>query len=137
MNFLADDVRIYVSVLSLAFAIWQYVQNRRIKKLISLEAVELHKNVAVALGAAQSAKATMNAGASPAFEVGREEGLMQAILVESAKLFCNLKNTSINDIDELIANGQLSESYKDIYYSFSNNKRGLTRSALRILRKLY
>ncbi|MHB9012668.1 MAG: hypothetical protein ACYC49_10665 [Ignavibacteriaceae bacterium] len=132
-----DELRTYISVFSLAFGIWQYLQNRKIKKLISLEAVELHKNVAVALGATQEAKKAIIAGASPNTEVGRAEGLTQAILFESAKLFCNLRNTSIDDVDDLITNGQLSNGYKDIYYSFSNKRRGLIRAVLKYFRRLY
>jgi formate hydrogenlyase subunit 3/multisubunit Na+/H+ antiporter MnhD subunit len=91
MNNPITYIGISVSVASFIFGIWQYLQKRRIKRLISFEAVELHNNVAVALGATQGAKAAITNGTSPAFEVGRAEGLAQAILYESAKLYCNLK----------------------------------------------
>ncbi len=119
-----DTIGIIFSILSLSFAVWQYLQNRRIKKLIALEAVELHINIAKALGATQAAKTEIANGKSPSFEVGRAEGLCQAVLYESAKLYCNLKGTKIDDIDDLIKNGQLEKGYKDIYYSFSDTKRG-------------
>jgi hypothetical protein len=130
-------IGISVSVASFIFGIWQYLQKRRIKRLISFEAVELHKNVAVALGATQGAKAAIANGTSPAIEVGRAEGLAQAILFESAKLYCNLKNTTLDDIDDLIINRQLLEEYREIYYSFSNNKRGFIRVIIKYLRKIY
>jgi hypothetical protein len=63
------------------------------------------------LSATQGAKAAITNGASPAFEVGRAEGLAQAVFYESAKSYCNLENTTIDDIDDLIKNGQLVEKY--------------------------
>ena len=132
-----DDLRTYVSLVSLALALWQYSRNRGIKKLISLEAVELHKNIAFALGAAQSAKESLKTGASAIAEIGRSEGLMQALLFESAKLFCNLKNTTIDDVDDLITSRQLSNDYRDMYYSFSNKKRGTFRNALKTIRRVF
>jgi hypothetical protein len=120
----AENIRVIVAIASLTFAIWQYFQNRRIKKLIALEAVELHKNIAVALGATDAAIRAINAGTDGRAEVGRAQGLCQAVLYESAKLYCNLKNTKLDDIDDLIANEQLADNYKHIYYSFSEERRG-------------
>jgi hypothetical protein len=131
------DFRTYISLASFIFAIWQYVQKRKIQALISLEAVELHKNVAQALGAVQKAKDAIKNNSSPVYEVGLAEGYNQAILHESAKLYCNLKNTTMDDIDNLITNKQLIDQYKDMYYSFSNRKRGMLRIILKWLQKLY
>lgn len=119
-----ENARLLIAVLSLIFAVWQYLQKRRTKKLIALEAVELHKNIAVALGATQAAKDAINNGLSPNTEIGRAEGLCQAVLFESAKLYCNLKDTKLDDIDDLIKNNQLTENYRTMYYSFSDKKRG-------------
>lgn len=120
----ADNIKILISILSLTFAVWQYLQKRRTKKLIALEAVELHKNIAVALGATQAAKLAVANNQSPSFEIGRAEGMCQAILYESAKLYCNLSDTKLDDIDDLISSGQLDSNYKHIYYSFSERRRG-------------
>ena len=130
-------ISITVSVFSFAFAIWQYINNRRMKKLISLEAVELHNNVSFALGATQAAKNAIVDGQSPSNEIGRAEGLCQAILHESAKLYCNLSNTKVDDIDDLISSGQLKESYKNIYYSYSGTKRGYFRLFMKWLCGIY
>jgi hypothetical protein len=132
-----DLVKILIAFLSLVFAIWQYLQKRRIKKLISFEAVELHKNVSVALGATQAAKNAITNGSSPSTEIGRAEGLCQAILYESAKLYCNLKDTKIDDIDDLINNGQLDSDHKHIYYSFSDKKRGWLSCKMKKLSKIF
>lgn len=131
--FTTESVSLIVTVLSLAFAIWQYQQNRRIKKVIALEAVELHNNVSVALSATQAAKTAINNGQSPSIEVGRTEGMCQAVLHKSAKLYCNLANTKVDDIDDLINSGQLNSSYKHIYYSYSDHKRGRIRLLLKNL----
>ena len=122
--FTTESISAIITILSFMFAIWQYVQNRKIKRLIALEAVELHNNVSLALGATQTAKNAINNGQSPNIEVGIAEGLCQAVLNESAKLYCNLANTRVDDIDNLIRDGQLSSNYKQIYYSYSANKRG-------------
>jgi hypothetical protein len=119
-----ENVRLMVAILSLVFAVWQYLQKRRTEKLIALEAVELHKNIAFALGATQAAKDAITKGLSPSTEIGRAEGLCQAVLFESAKLYCNLKDTKLDDIDDLIKNGQLTEDYRHIYNSFSEKRRG-------------
>lgn len=85
----------------------------------------------MALGATQAAKDAINAEQNPSIEVGRAEGLCQAVLHESVKLFCNLANTDVDDIDYLIRNGQLNGEYKALYYSYSDNKRGLLRRWLK------
>ena len=125
--FTIESVGLIVTVLSLVFAIWQYGQNRVLKKIIAIEAVELHNNLAVALGATQAAKTAINSGLSPIIEVGRAEGLCQALLHESAKLYCNLANTKVDDIDDLIDSGQLNNQYRQLYYSYSDHKRGRLR----------
>ena len=109
----SENARLLIATLSFVFAIWQYLQKRRTKKLIALEAVELHKNIGVALGATQAAKDAVSKGISPSFEIGRAEGICNAVLFESAKLYCNLKNTKLDDIDEMIKSGQLEEGYRD------------------------
>ncbi|MDD2798731.1 MAG: hypothetical protein PHV20_09090 [Bacteroidales bacterium] len=136
-NILLDYLKISISILSFVFAVWQYLQKRRIKKIIALEAIELHKNIAVALGATQAAKNAIANGQSANFEIGRAEGLCQSILHESAKLYCNLKDTRIDDIDDLISNGQLSNQYKHIYNSYSDPKRGWLRMKIKGLAKLF
>lgn len=137
-NYLTPEyIRIFISVLSLVFAVWQYFRNRRIKKLISLEAIELHKNIAKVLGATQSAKIALENGNSPNFEIGRAEGISQAILYESAKLYCNLKDTKIDDIDDLISSSQLQPDYRHIYYSFSDARRGWISKQIKKIKKLF
>ncbi len=137
MENVLSDLRTYISVASFAFAIWQYVQKRKTEALISLEAVALHKNVAQALGAVQNASRAIGSGTSPVYDIGVVEGYNQAMLHESAKLYCNLKNTTIDDIDNLVANNQLMDQYKNIYYSFSSRKKGLIRVILKWLQRLY
>lgn len=40
--FTTESISLIITFLSLVIAIWQYVQSRKTKKLIALEAVELH-----------------------------------------------------------------------------------------------
>jgi hypothetical protein len=120
-------IRIGFSIFSIAFGIWQYLKRRSVEHLISLEAVKLHMNVGIALGATQGALNDVNNSKSPANHIGMAEGMNQSMLFDSAKLFCNLRNTTIDDIDVLIKNGQLPEKFKHIYYSYSKGKIGLLR----------
>ena len=130
-------IRIGFSIASIAFGIGQYISRRRTERLIATEAVELHQNVAVALGAAQAAQIQVQAGTSPAFEIGRAVGVNQAVLHESAKLFCNLKNTTQDDIDDLITGNHLRAQYREIYYAYSSPRVGWIRRCLRRLGKAF
>jgi hypothetical protein len=133
----ADSLRIIIPILSLSFAVWQYFQKRRFKKLIALEAVELHKNIAHALGATDAAVIAISNGGNGTVEIGRAQGICQSILYESAKLYCNLKNTKLDDVDDLIENGQLGENYRNIYYSFSDNRRGSFGKLFKSISKIF
>jgi hypothetical protein len=46
------------------------------------------------------------------------EGYCQSLFIETAKIFCSLKNVSIQEIDNMIESGQLSIEYRDTYVSF-------------------
>lgn len=131
------DFRIYITLISLLFGIWQFWQKRKIKQILVLEAVELHKNISQALGAIQNAKEAIRNNKYPANEVGIVEGYNQAMLHESAKLFCNLQNTTLDDIDDMINNHQLIEDYKNIYYSFSSGKKGFLRKIVSCIKRIY
>ncbi len=120
----SDNIRIAFSILSITFGVWQYVQRRKVEKIITIEAVELHNNIAVALGATDAAINAINNNGNVSASVGRSQGLCQAVLHESAKLYCNLKNTSLDDIDKLVSDNQLAERYREIYYSYSTPRRG-------------
>lgn len=124
-----------VTITAFFFAIWQFVQKRKIKHLITFEAIELHKNVAIALGAIQSAKDNINNSNTLLHEIGRTEGLCNSILLESAKLYCNLKDTRLDDIDDLIKSKQLEASYIDIYYAYSKPRRGILRNSLKEIKQ--
>lgn len=132
-----ESISIAISLISFVFAIWQYSMNVKAKKIISNESIELHKNVSVALGATQAAKNAIVNGQSPSIEIGRAEGLCQAILHESAKLYCNIGNTRLDDIDDLISNGQLEKMYQNIYYSYSAPRRGFIKKLLKRIEKIF
>lgn len=124
---LADYLRIGLSIASLVFGLTQWLMRLRIQHLISIEAVELHKNIGIALGAAQEANRDVVATRNPAYNIGRTEGINNAVLLESAKLYCNLKMTTIDDINRLIESKQLEEQYRLIYYGYSRRKVGAIR----------
>lgn len=134
---LINYVRTAISVVALAFGIWQYLQRRKIKRILSLEAIELHNNAAVALGATEAALSAIASKSPPDTEIGRARGISQAVLVGSVKLFCNLRDTTLDDIDEMISNQQILKQYGDIFRGFSNHKRGFIRQVIKCMRKVY
>ena len=127
----------YITIASFLFGLWQYWRRRKIEELISHDAVELHLNVGQALGSVQSAKDLIQNNSSAFYEIGMVEGYNQALLHGSAKLYCNLKNTSLSDINDLIKNGQLVEKYRNIYYSYSKAKLGLLRYLWKYLKRIF
>jgi hypothetical protein len=127
----------YITIASFLFGLWQYWRRRKIEELISHDAVELHLNVAQALGSVQKAKTLIQNNSSAVYEIGMVEGYNQALLHGSAKLYCNLKNTSLADIDELIKNGQLVDKYKNIYSAYSKAKLGLLRYSWKYLKRIF
>ena len=123
-----------ITIFSLFFGVIQYLRKREIKHLIAIEAAELHKNVGKSLGAIQAAKTNIQ---ERDVLIGNAEGLNQAMLAESAKLFCTLRNTTIDDIDGLIEEGQLIEKYKEFYYTFSKRRKGTIRKIKKWFCHLY
>lgn len=120
-----ENFKWFFSTVSFVFGFVQFLRKKQLKDLIALEAVELHNNIAYALGATDTALTAMSNGASAGDCVGRAQGICQAVLNESAKLYCILKDTRQDDIDEMVASGQLKAQYKDIYYTFSRSRRGV------------
>jgi len=130
-------LRIGTVVISIFFAIWQYWQRRRIEKLIALKAIELHKTISIALGAAQQAIAAGANNVQANVQIGRVEGLTNAALVESVDLFCNLKKTTLDEIEEMVANQQIAAHYQDIFNAFSSRRIGFIRKVLKCIAKVY
>lgn len=117
-------VKYVIPILTTAYGIWQTKRKNQIKRLMSNEAVGLHKNIAFVLGAVQAARNDARAYTNPLYEIGRSEGLANAILLDSAKLYCNISEATIDDIEALIANGQLSKDYRHIYLAYSKPRKG-------------
>ena len=130
-------LRITTVVISIFFAIWQYLQRRRIEKLIALKAIELHKTISIALGAAQQAIAAGVNNVQANVQIGRVEGLTNAALVESADLFCNLRKTTLDEIEEMVANQQIAAHYQDIFNAFSSRRIGFIRKVVKCISKIY
>ena len=92
--------------------VYGYIQHRKIKKIEQLQisdALALHILSAQALGAVQGCK------------IGLSEGYCQTLLIDTAKIFCDLKNITIQEIDTMIADGRLNKNYGDIYKQFAKS----------------
>jgi preprotein translocase subunit Sec61beta len=119
-----------ITAISLAFAIFQYRKNRKIKQLRIYDALMLHKLSARALGAIQGVNdcnETLKRFSEDEntkkikiiYDIGLSEGYCQSLLIETAKIFCNLKNITLQEIDSMINAGQLMKNYKDTYTLFA------------------
>lgn len=130
------DYKLFIAILSLVFGIWHYWQKRKIKAMLALEAIELNKNIGQALSSIQKAKEDIQKNQMPSIEVGLAEGYTQAMLLGTAKLYCSMKNTTIEDIDKMIIHNQLSGEHKNIYYSFSNPNKGILKKFIKCIIKI-
>lgn len=127
-----------ISIVSLVFAIFQLYRNKTLKRVVANDAMEIHHNVAKALGAIQQAKELDAKNQSATIEIGRAEGYSQALLYGTAKMYCFLQNLTIEQIDEMVSDQQLESTYQTIYYSYSRNeKRGLIRNLIRWFQQLW
>jgi len=117
------------TVISIAFGIFQCRKNANIKQIRISEALLLHKLSGQALGAIQgnnSNNVLKNISGEDkimkvVYDIGLSEGYCQSLFIETAKIFCSLKNISVNDVNDMIYNEQLDGNYKKIYVSFSSN----------------
>jgi hypothetical protein len=129
---------IIVTLLSLAYGIIQNNRRKTLERLVANDAIEIHDNVTRGLGAIQTARTQTANGENPSLEIGRTEGYLQALLTGTAKNFCNIKKTTIEDVDEMIKNGQLQTGYRNAYVQYSSNeKRGYLRSFSKWLKKIW
>lgn len=111
-----------ITVISLVFAIWQYYRSRKIKAFFESQAMDLHQNIANALGAIQGAKENRLNHDALTLEIGRAEGICQALLNNSASNLLNVSNLSSNQIEDRIREERLSPDYRSIYLRLSRNK---------------
>jgi len=119
---------IIITVISLSFGIYQHRKIININQLRISDALLLHKLSGQALGAVQGnnndskmlEKFSENGNIKKIiYDIGLIEGYCQALFIETAKIFCNLKNISIQEIDNMIKNEQLDKEHKNIYKSFA------------------
>jgi hypothetical protein len=140
MNTLLTIIGTVITVISAALAFCQYRKNVKIEQLRIFEALLLHKLSAQALGAIQgnnhynkmleniSGEGTIK---KIIYDIGLNEGYCQSIFIETAKMFCSLKNVSIQEIDNMISNEHLSKEYRNVYVSFAKMERHKTQNKIR------
>ena len=127
-----------IGAASLGYNIFQGTKNASLKRKSLNDAIEVHVNVAQGLGAIQTAKEYLKVKEIELCEVGKTEGLLQALLSASAKNICNVRNASKENIDEMLANGQLKTQYSDLYFQFASiEKVGRFRKAIKWLKSLF
>jgi hypothetical protein len=105
-----------ITVVSLVIGIYQFYKIKTIEQLRINDALLLHKLSGRALGAIQGnntntemlEKFSENGNTIKIiYDIGLSEGYCQSLFVETAKIFCNLKNVTVQDINNMIENGQL------------------------------
>lgn len=138
---ISDSLRVISILVAVISFVYGIIQNRRRKALerrVANDAIEIHDNVAKGLGAIQAAKLQSTNGQDPSFEMGRTEGYLQALVTGTAKTFCNIRKTSIEDIDEMINSNQLMPNFRSAYIQFSHiERRGLFSNFIKWVKKLY
>ena len=126
-NTILSIIGTIITVVSAIFDFYQYKKNITIEKLRVDDALLLHKPSGRAPGAVQGnneySKIIKNIPAETKinkiiYDIGLSEGYCQSLFIETAKIFCNLKKVTIQNIEIVIKNGQLSENYENIYKSF-------------------
>jgi hypothetical protein len=121
-----------ITVGSAALGIYQFCKSKRIEQLRIDDALLLHKISGQALGAIQGNNdsnkmlekfpETENTK-KIIYDIGLSEGYCQSLFIATAKIFCNLRRMTIQDINNMIENKQLNGYYKDLYLSFVENKK--------------
>jgi hypothetical protein len=141
MEFILTIIGTVITVVSGIFGIYQYRKNASIKRLRIFDALLLHKLSAQALGAVQGnnncSKMLEKVSGSEfekkvIYDIGLSEGYCQSLFIETAKIFCNLQNISIKEINMMINNGQLDKQYKYIYISFAKDKKIVKEKAISV-----
>jgi len=119
-----------LAIISTAIAIVQSRKNRKVKKMRIDDAMTLHNLSAQTLGAIQGNNDCNNTlkrfsvdenAKKVIYDIGASEGYCQSILIETAKIVCNLKDVTIQEIDDLIKAGILKEGFRHIYTSFAKS----------------
>lgn len=130
-------LRILTVFMSVFYGLWQHFQKRKLENFIANKAIALSKSIAIALGATQNAKTSIQNSISVSNEIGRAEGLLNAALVDSADLYCNLKKPTLDDIDELAKSNETINAYQGVFNMFSDRRIGYIRKFGRWITKLY
>ena len=133
-----NAIGILVSLLSLFFGFLQYWRKNEIQRLAANDAIEIHEIAAMGLGAIQGAKGKVEANQNPSIEIGITEGYLQSLTTGTAKMYCNILKTTIEDVNEMRKNEQLTDNFLKAFRQYSvNQKRGLLRNLLRWLKRLW
>lgn len=131
-------IGILLSLLSLIFGFFQYWRKKEIQRLVANDAIEIHEIAAMGLGAIQYAKGKIQGNQIPLVEIGITEGYLQSLATGTAKMYCNIQKTTIEDINEMVKNKQLKENFLSAFLQYSvNQKRGYLRNFLRWLKKIW
>lgn len=118
------------------YGLWQHFEKRKLENFISNKAIAISSIIGIGLGAVQEAKRQTNPQ-NIMTEIGRAEGLLNAALIDSADIYCNLKKTTILDIEEFSQSNDTIKGYKDIFLKFSAREEGLIRRMIKAIKKLY
>ena len=131
MNTLLTIIGTIFTILSFSFAIYQSCKIIKIKRLRIYDALLLHKLSGQALGAIQGINSEnkmlkrlsekKSSKEKIIYDIGQTEGYCQSILIETAKIYCSLKDITIQEVNSMIEKGILCGN-KEIYLPFAKNK---------------
>jgi len=110
-----------VSLVTIAVAVWQTVKNSNLKKYIKSDAMELYSETSILLWSVQTCLKEMQAGNNnfAIQEVGKAEGMAQALFQRSIKNIYHHFNFTRKKVDEWINKKKIPEHHKDAFLKYA------------------
>jgi hypothetical protein len=114
-------IELCVSFLGLAFGVWQFIENSKLRNYIKPESMELYLETITLLGNAQACLVNLKAGNSNlALEnAGKVEGLAQALTQRSIRNVYHNFNFTREKVEEWVKTGKIQEMNKSDFLKYA------------------
>ncbi|GEM_PF-1351879 len=117
----SEIVSYLVSAASIVVAVWQTVKNYNLKKYIKSDAMELYSETGILLGSVQACLKELQVGNNSLAiqEVGKAEGMAQALFQHSIKNIYHHFNFKRKKVNEWIKEKKIRESHKESFLKYA------------------
>ena len=114
-------IELCVSFFGLAFGVWQFIENSKLRNYIKPESMELYLETMTLLGNAQACLDDLKAGNSDlAIEkAGKVEGLAQALTQRSIRNVYHNFNFTSEKVEEWVKTGKIQEMHKGDFLKYT------------------